>query len=81
MLYNYKLFILNEEKKVKLLKPQIKILLKLPETGIGYQKVKLTLKNGKIFKDMTVLNSEILLIKDNQDINIENIEKIEIDNK
>ncbi|MDZ7775284.1 MAG: hypothetical protein U5L09_06550 [Bacteroidales bacterium] len=68
-------------KKLQLLESQIKTLLKLPETGMGYQKVKLTLKNGEVLRDMTVLNSEILLIEDNQKINVENIEKIETEKK
>ena len=33
-------------------------LVQLPESGMGYQKVNITLKGGKVLKDVTVLNAE-----------------------
>lgn len=33
-------------------------LLKMPESGMGYQKVDLTLKNGRVLKNLIVLNAE-----------------------
>lgn len=68
-------------KKLKLSENQIEVLLRLPETGMGYQKVKLTLKNGKVLYDMTVLNSEFLVVEENQIENVNEIEKLEIEKK
>ncbi|MGB7747652.1 MAG: hypothetical protein WBN75_10240 [Verrucomicrobiia bacterium] len=33
-------------------------LVKMPETGMGYQKVDLTFKDGRILKGLIVLNAE-----------------------
>jgi hypothetical protein len=33
-------------------------LINLPETGMGYQKVNIVLKRGRVFKDVIVLNAE-----------------------
>ena len=33
-------------------------LVQLPESGMGYQKVNITLKQGRILKDVIVLNAE-----------------------
>jgi hypothetical protein len=68
-------------KRLQLRESQIETLVKLPETGMGYQKVKLTFKNGEVLRDMTVLNSELLLVEDNQNINVQEIEKIELEKK
>ncbi len=66
-------------KKLKLLKHQIEALIHLPETGMGYQKVKLIFRNGEILNDITVLNSELLLIKDDQSISADEIDEIELE--
>lgn len=68
-------------KKLRLLESQIETLINLPETGMGYQKVKLTFKNGKVLNNMTVLNSEILLVEEDQSLNVQEIEKIEIEKR
>jgi len=47
---------------------------KLPESGMGYHKVNVTLKNGEVLKDLTVLNSSMLVI--NNDINVDDIKEI-----
>jgi hypothetical protein len=36
----------------------IERLVRLPETGMGYQRVNITLKRGKILRDVIVLNAE-----------------------
>ena len=41
----------------------------LPETGMGYQKVDITLKNGSIFRNRTVLNSVYLILNPGEKIN------------
>lgn len=68
-------------KKLKLLDNHIEVLIRLPETGMGYQIVKLTLRNGEVLHDMTVLNSEFLVVEGNQIEDVNEIEKIEIELK
>ncbi len=46
--------------RIYLNRDQTEILKSLPETGMGYQKVDLTLRNGKILKGIIVLNCEII---------------------
>jgi hypothetical protein len=36
----------------------IERLVRLPESGMGYQRVNITLKRGKILRDVIVLNGE-----------------------
>lgn len=72
---------INENWKINLLNSQIDELIGLSETGMGYQKVKLTLKNGDILNNMTVINSEFLLLKNDQNLNAQDIKKIEIEKK
>jgi len=55
-------------------------LVKLPESGMGYQLVKVFLSNGKILRKHKVLNSSILILKSNEDISSSQIEKIELEN-
>lgn len=43
---------------VRLPQPWIDRLLHLPESGMGYQKVNIILKRGKVLKDVIVLNAE-----------------------
>lgn len=33
-------------------------LVRLPESGMGYQRVDITLKNGKVLRNVVVLNAE-----------------------
>ena len=39
-----------------------KKLVKLPESGMGYQIVDITLKDGRVLNRVTVLNCEIILL-------------------
>jgi hypothetical protein len=66
-------------KKVPLLASQIDTLTRLPESGMGYQKVKLILRTGEEKCNMTVLNSEFLLIEDDQVLNPEEIQTLELE--
>jgi hypothetical protein len=52
-------------------------LMKLPETGMGYQLVKIVLKNGKVLHHKKVLNGSVLLLTTNEKISKEEILKIE----
>jgi hypothetical protein len=54
-------------------------LVKLPESGMGYQLVKIFLSDGKILRKRKVLNSSILILEPDENINSSEIEKIELD--
>lgn len=45
-------------KTVRLTAPWIDRLVHLPETGMGYQRVNIRLKRGKVLRDVMVLNAE-----------------------
>jgi len=64
--------------KIKLLQKQINLLQNLPEQGMGYQVVDITLKNGKTFSEKIVLNSMYLQIDDNVKIDPNEIETIKL---
>jgi hypothetical protein len=55
----------------------VKYLLHLPENGMGYQLVKVFLKNGKILRKHKVINSSILIVEEKEDINLSQIVKLE----
>lgn len=48
----------------------------LPETGMGYHVVDVLLKNGRLLKDRTIVNSSKLLINPDDDINPDDIVEI-----
>ena len=55
-----------------------KQLTKLPETGMGYQLVKVVLKNGLILNDHKVLNSSVLILNQDEKLTIEEIASIQL---
>jgi len=57
----------------------IAILINLPESGMGYQIVKVILKSGQVLRRHKVLNSEILILEENDIIAVKDIEKIELE--
>jgi hypothetical protein len=59
----------------------INILVNLPETGMGYQIVKVILRSGKILHQQRVLNSEFLMLDENEIIAVKDIDKIELENR
>jgi hypothetical protein len=56
-------------------------LLNLPETGMGYQVVKVVLKSGRVLNQQKVINAELLMIEGDEDINEKDIEAIELESK
>ena len=68
-------------RELKLPDSFINILVNLPESGMGYQIVKVILKSGQILYQHNVFNSEILVLEENENISINDIEKIELDNR
>jgi hypothetical protein len=59
----------------------INILVKLPENGMGYQIVKVILKSGKILHQHKVINSELLMLEENENITTKDIDTIELENR
>lgn len=68
----------NSTGKIRLRKKDIDFLIECPESGMGYQTVNITLKNKQTLNNRVVLNSEFLLLEDNEDIDPNLIEKIEL---
>ncbi|HXS58820.1 MAG TPA: hypothetical protein VN726_22005 [Hanamia sp.] len=54
-------------------------LVKLPESGMGYQLVKIFLSDGKILRKRKVLNSSILVLEPDENITSSEIENIELE--
>lgn len=54
-----------------------KQLAKLPETGMGYQLVKVVLKNGSVLDNHKVLNSSLLILEKDEKFENEEIASIE----
>jgi hypothetical protein len=44
------------------------ILFNLPETGMGFQIVKVILRSGNILRQPKVLNSELLMLEKNENV-------------
>ena len=66
-------------KTVKLSDNFINILISLPENGMGYQIVKVFLKSGRVLHHHKVLNSELLMLDENERIAPKDIDKIELE--
>ena len=52
-----------QSRSLKLSDNFINILVNLPESGMGYQIVKVILKNGKILHRHKVINSSLLMLE------------------
>lgn len=68
-----------QTRTLKLTGSLINILVNLPESGMGYQIVKVILKSGKILHQHKVLNSELLMLEENENITVKDIDKIELE--
>lgn len=66
------------ENKLLLNKLQIEYLSNLPEQGMGYQIVDVTLKGGKVLTARIVINSTYLKLLESEEYVTEDIEKIEL---
>ena len=71
----------SAKKRIQLKEEHIKYLLELPESGMGYQIIDVTLKDGKQLKNRIVLNSQFLLLDDKEIIDPNFIEKVELGKK
>jgi hypothetical protein len=54
-------------------------LVKLPESGMGYQLVNIFLSDGKSLRNRKVLNSSILVLEPDENITSSEIENIELE--
>ena len=70
-----------QTRTLKLSDSFINILVNLPETGMGYQIVKVILRSGKTLHQHKVLNSEFLMLEENENIAVKDIDKIELEHK
>jgi len=68
----------STKKKIELKEANVQYLSKLPESGMGYQIVDITLKDGQQLKSRIVVNSQFLLLDEDENIDPLLIEKIEI---
>lgn len=55
----------------------INFLINLPETGMGYQLVRVILKNGKVLRNHKVLNGSLLLLEKNERLTRDDIAMVE----
>jgi len=62
--------------QVKLPDKFITMLSNLPESGMGYQLVDITLKDGRTLSQRKVLNAEFLLLQENENIQPKDITEI-----
>lgn len=70
-----------QTRTLKLPENFINILINLPETGMGYQIVKVILKSGKVLYQYKVINSELLMLEGDENIAVKDIAKIELESK
>lgn len=73
----YSMGFLSDEKD-STYEEHVQKLLGLPESGMGYQVVNITLKNGQQLKKRVVLNSNELILEGNEDIAPDHIKEIEL---
>ena len=69
------------ENKVKLSQNHINLLSSLPEQGMGYQIVDITLTDDTVLKERIVINSSYLKLLDSENINVDDIKEIGLHKK
>lgn len=68
----------STNKKIELKNEDVQYLSELPESGMGYQIVDITFKGGQRLNNRIVVNSQFLLIEDDENIDPQLIQKIEL---
>jgi hypothetical protein len=66
-------------KSIKLPESFVTKLINLPESGMGYQVVKIILRSGKVLHRQKVINSEYLMLEGNQDFLVNDIKNIDLE--
>ncbi len=64
--------------QIKLPDSVISELMEIPESGMGYHKVRVYLTNGEEVSDAVVFNSEILQLNISREIDSSEIHKVEV---
>jgi hypothetical protein len=72
---------MGNSKKIELQEAHAQHLSELPESGMGYQIVDITFKDGQKLRNRIVVNSQFLLVEDNENIDPLLIEEIELKKK
>ncbi|GEM_PF-5811229 len=67
---------MDEKQKILLSDKFTKQLINTPESGMGYHKVDIYLKNGEVLKNKIVLNCSILTLENTLMLNNDEIEQI-----
>jgi len=64
---------------IKLTEKWVEYLCSMPESGMGYQIIDVKLKDGRVLKDISVLNAqELELPPEYKDLKIEDIEDVKL---
>jgi hypothetical protein len=66
-------------KSLKLPESLVNKLINLPESGMGYQLVKIILTSGKVLHQQKVINSEYLMLEGNEDLLANDIKNIDLE--
>jgi hypothetical protein len=66
--------------KIELPDNIVQALQKLPETGMGYQKVRVILRNGKVLHNHFVFNCSVLALVEDEHLKPEDIVAVELEN-
>ena len=66
-------------KTIKLPESFVNKLVTLPESGMGYQVVKIILRSGRVLRRQKVINSEYLMLDENQDLLVNDIKTIDLE--
>ena len=68
-----------DSRTIRLSDTFINILISLPENGMGFQIVKIIVKDGTILNQHKVINSEWLMLEEHENISNNDIENIELE--
>ena len=68
-----------ETRTIKLPDIYVNLLVNLPESGMGYQIVNVILHSGQVLHHHKVLNSELLMLEENEHIRAIDIANIEME--
>lgn len=66
-------------KTIKLPESFVNKLVNLPESGMGYQVVKIILRSGRVLHQQKVINSEYLMLDENQHLLVNDIKTIDLE--
>ena len=66
-------------KTIKLPESFVNKLVNLPESGMGYQVVKIILRSGRVLHQQKIINSEYLMLDENQDLLVNDIKTIDLE--